>query len=474
MSAQDIARAVRPWINDPVLFVNEAFGVNPSKWQAETLRAIVDHNFIAVRSAHGVGKSALLSWAVLWLMCTRFPCKIPCTAPTGHQLSDVLWSEMALWLSRMPEALRDQFIINTERLSVKGAEMLSFAVARTSRKENPDAFQGFHGDNLIFLIDEASGVPEEIFQVGEGAMSTPGAKTIMVGNPTKRTGYFYDAFHKMRDFWWCKKVSAMDMEGEPYYSTAYADRMAAKWGEDSNVYRVRVLGEFPIEDEDSVIPYWQVEAAVTRDIEPIRTIQPVWGLDVARFGDCKTALAKRQANVQLEPIKTWRKRDTMEVAGLIFREYEETPKHMLPSEILVDAIGVGAGVVDRLREMGLPARGVNVSESPSSRKDMNRLRDELWWKAREWFEQQDVKILDDEGLIGQLTSMGYDAPSGKVKVWSKDKLRSSGKESPDEADSWVLTFAGIARHTSHTDVDRYGFGSNVVRMRKRPSGWYTR
>lgn len=471
MSKSDIARIIAPWIDNPLLFVREAMGVEPSKWQADALMALVEHNFLAIRSAHGVGKSAYLSWVILWFLSTRFPAKIPCTAPTGHQLSDVLWSELALWLSRMPDVLREQYSLNSERLSVKGAEMISFAVARTARKENPDAFQGFHGDNLLFLCDEASGIPDEIFEVGEGAMSTPGAKTIMVGNPTRRTGYFYDAFHKMSDFWWRRKVSSFDMQGYSHYSDDYAGRIAAKWGDDSNVYRVRVLGEFPVEDDDAVIPYWQVEAAVAREIEPISNIRPVWGLDVARFGDCKTALAKRQANVQLEKIKTWRKRDTMEVAGLIFREYEETPSNLLPAEILVDAIGVGAGVVDRLREMGLPARGINVAESPSSRKDMNRLRDELWWKAREWFEEQNTKMLDDEELIGQLTTMGYDAPSGKVKVWSKDRLRGDGLESPDLADAWVLTFAGVVRRSSQHE-DRYN--RNVVRFRKRASSWYTR
>lgn len=470
-SKSEIARLIAPWIDDPVLFVREAVGAEPTRWQAEALHALTTNNFLAIRSAHGVGKSAFLSWVILWFLSTRFPAKIPCTAPTAHQLSDILWSELALWMSRMPEPFREQFQLNTERLSIKGAEMISFAVPRTARKENPDAFQGFHGDNLLFLCDEASGIPDEIFEVGEGAMSTPGAKTIMVGNPTRRTGYFYDAFHKMSDFWWCRKISSFDMEGYSHYSGEYAKRIAAKWGEDSNVYRVRVLGEFPIEDTDAVIPYSQVEAAIARDVEAIRNVRPVWGLDVARFGDCKTALAKRQANVQLEKIKTWRKRDTMEVAGLILREYEETPAYMLPSEILVDAIGVGAGVVDRLREMGLPARGVNVGESPSSRKDMHRLRDELWWKAREWFEEQNVKMLDDEELIGQLTTMGFDAPSGKVKVWSKDRLRTEGKESPDLADAWVLTFAGVARRSSHHD-DRYN--KNVLAFRKRPSSWYTR
>lgn len=471
----NIARILGSWRNDPVLFVREALAGEPWGWQIDSLNAMVDHDFIAVRSAHGVGKSAFLSWGILWYLTTRFPVKVLCTAPTGHQLSDVLWSEVSLWLSKMNPVFRDQFVFNTEKIALRGAEMNSFAVARTARKENPDAFQGFHSSSLLLIADEASGVHEAIFEAGEGTLSTPGAKMVMTGNPTRRNGYFFDAFHKQRDFWWRKKVSSSDMAGCPWYNQDYAGRIAAKYGIDSNVYRVRVLGEFPIENDDAVIPYWHVEAATTRDVEPIDSVRPVWGLDVARFGDCKTALAKRRGNVQLEPIKTWKKRDTMEVSGIIVREYEDTPTDLLPCEILVDAIGVGAGVVDRLRELGLPVRGVNVGESASSRRDMSRLRDELWWRCREWFEKQDCKIMDDEELIGQLTTIGYDTESsGKIKVWSKDKLRRDGRESPDVADAWVLTFAGVKQRYSVESLDAYRNSVRKNAQSRRGRNWLTR
>lgn len=373
-------------------------------------------------------------------------------------------------MNMMDEGMKAQFSLNSERLCIKGYETSSFAVPRTSRIENPDAFQGFHAKNLLFVVDEASGVPDKIFEVGEGAMSTPGAKTIMTGNPTNTAGYFYDAFHKMSDFWWGRRVSCLDVEAD-YANPKYADRIAAKWGADSNVYRVRVLGEFPSENDDSVIPYYLVEAAKNRDVDPVHTIMPVWGLDVARFGTDKTALCKRKGNVILEPIKTWRKRDTMEVAGLILNEYEDTKSDEMPSEILVDVIGVGAGVVDRMRELGLPVRGINVGESPSGRDRFMRLRDELWWRGREWFERQDVKIPEDEELIGQLTSIGYEVSStGKLKVWSKDKLKEMGRDSPDLADAFCLTMAGRDRRGVADRYERKWMG----RMRRKASSWYTR
>lgn len=457
------------WRADPVLFVRDAFNVQPSQWQAEALRALASEDYMAIRSGHGVGKSTFLSWAILWFISTRFPVKIPCTAPTGHQLNDILWAELALWLGMMPDPLKSQFNLNTERLAMRGHENASFAVARTARKENPDAFQGFHSKHLMFIVDEASGVDDKIFEVGEGAMSTPGAKTILTGNPTRTTGYFYDAFHKMSDFWWCKRVSCLEVEAE-YVNAGYADRVSAKWGADSNVYRVRVLGEFPSENDDAVIPYHLIESAKDRDVEVISNIMPVWGLDVARYGSNKTALAKRQANVLLEPIKTWRNRDTMQIAGYILNEWEDCKSNERPAEILVDVIGVGAGVVDRLRELGLPVRGINVGEAASGRDRFMRLRDELWWRTREWFERQDVKIPDDEELIGQLASVGFEpTSSGKIKVWSKELMMEKGIESPDLADSFNLTMCGLDRRG---EPDRYL--RNMFRRRKRASSWYTR
>ena len=183
-----------------------------------------------------------------------------------------------------------------------------------------------------------------------------------------------------------------------------------------------------------------------RDVDIDTAYRPVWGLDVARFGDNKSALAKRQRNALLEPVKTWRKRDTMFIAGAVLDEYENTPVSLLPSEILVDVIGVGAGVLDRLRELGLPARGINVGEQASGKERFMRLRDELWWRCREWFENLDCKIPDSEeclSLIGQLTSVGYDLTSAsKVKVWGKEDMKLKGMDSPDEADAFILTIAG--------------------------------
>lgn len=443
------------WIENPARFVTEALGAIPEAWQAQALNEVRDHARVAIRSGHGVGKSALLSWLILWWM-LRVPSKVACTAPTQHQLQDILWAELASWHRKMPEGLRVEYEWKSERFELKGAPNSAFAVARTARKENPEAFQGFHSPNMLFIADEASGVPEPIFEVGSGAMSTVGAKTVLAGNPTKTQGYFHAAFHQARGLWRCLHVPCT---ASSRVSPSYAQEQAALYGRDSNVYRVRVEGEFPTSEEDQVIPLDLCESAVDRDVHPLTGVEPIWGLDVARFGDDRTALAKRRGNVLQEPVKSWRHKDVMQVAGLVVDEYRAAnPK---PYRIMVDSIGIGAGVVDRLKEMGLPAQGVNVAERPSVKDRYMRLRDELWFTARDWLAARDCRIPRDDALIAELVGPHYSITSaGKVLVESKDEMKKRGVVSPDLADAFIATFAyggvekTIKRKLDYTKLDR--------------------
>jgi len=315
----------------------------------------------------------------------------------------------------------------------------SFAVARTSRPENPEALQGFHSDNILFLIDEASGVHEKVFQVAEGALSTEGAFVVMAANPTREDGYFYETHHKMRDRW-----AALHWDGEdsPMVSKAYVEDMQKKYGVDSPIYQVRVKGNFATA-ADGVIPLSWCTAAQEREIQVVSSAKEIWGLDVARFGDDSTALAKRKGNIQVEPTKEWYGKDLMQTAGLIKMEYDNTPYK--PVAINVDVIGIGAGVVDRLRELGLPVYGVNVAETSSVEDKYARQRDELWFKGREWLEAKDCKLSpDDDALVAELTTAKYSLLSnGKLKVEGKDEMKKRGIKSPNRADAWLLTFAPV-------------------------------
>ena len=429
--------------NDPVEFVRQVLGAEPDKWQIKALESIVTKDRISIRSGHGVGKTSLLSWYILIWQMTRYPAKSAITAPTAHQLQDVLWAEVSKWFRKMPRQFQKMFLLTQNRLEVATAPQDSFAVCRTSAKQTPEAFQGFHSENMLFIVDEASAVESVVFVVGSGSMSSKGAKTVMAGNPTRTSGYFYDSFHSDRARWTTFKVGC---EEAKFVDPNFVKEMADKYGTDSNVYRVRVEGEFPLEDDDTVIPLSWIESAVARDVEPNPTRPVIWGLDVARFGSDKTALCKRRSNSVMEPLMVWQNKDLMQTCGLVMNEWKrlENFADERPEEILVDSIGLGSGVVDRLCEMGLPVRGINVGEAPSTDgKTYMRLRDELWFKARNWFQGRDVRIPEGcEELVAELSMPHYEySSSGKIKVEDKASMKKRGLKSPDLADAFCLTLA---------------------------------
>jgi phage terminase large subunit len=423
--------------NRPLLFVTDVLGATPEPWQVEALEAVGRHDRVSIRSGHGVGKTTLQAWLVLWFLLTRKNCKVPVAANSQDQLRDTIWPEIAKWHRQLPQALKAMIDVQAERVVVVQDPEAAFAVRRTASKDNPEALQGFHAEHLLFLIDEASGIPDVVFEVGMGALSTTGAKVLMAGNPTRTSGFFYDTHHSLRNRWHTMHVSCLDVPR----AQGHIDDIRAKYGDNSNAWRVRVLGEFPTADDETVIPLELVMSAVGRDVSAL-SYYPVWGVDIARFGDDRTALAKRQANHLLEPIKHWSGIDLMATVGRIKAEYEETHYDMRPREILIDAIGLGAGVYDRCKELGLPVRSINVGEAASARENCQRLRDELWFKGREWFQDRSCSIPQDDALIAELTSPIYGFTStGKMVVESKADMKKRGMRSPDLADAFLLTFA---------------------------------
>jgi hypothetical protein len=452
----DAAKTLLALRDDPVLFVRTCLQAEPQKWQKEALQNIVKHNRLSIRSGHAVGKTTFLSFVILWWLCTHYPCKIACTANSASQLEQILWSEIQKWYKMMPQAFQDELEFRSDKITLKNAPD-SFCVSRTSRRENPEALQGFHSPNMLFIIDEASGVPDIIFEVAQGAMSTHGAKTIMVGNPNRSTGYFFDSFNKNIESWRTMTVSCLDSDT---VDPQYVEDMKRQYGEDSNVFRVRVLGLPPETDDNAIIGRALIESAIDREVDPIE-VMPVWGIDVARHGSDRCALCKRKGNVITEPIKHWGGKDLMETVGIIMAEYESTPFRDRPTELLVDSIGLGAGVVDRLVELNIPARGINVAESSSLSNRYMRLRDELWFKCREWLEQKDCQIPDQEELIAEVTAVQYSIMSnGKFKVESKDEMKKRGMRSPDIADALMLTFAGNAIRASGSGAG-YKFNQKI-------------
>lgn len=453
----------RPW--EPGTPQPSVSPVGPEKWQGQLLKDVgrakrEGQRRFAVRSGHGSGKSTTQAWLILWFCLFHRDLKVPVTANSQDQLRDVLWSEIAKWHRELPKFLKDMVEVSAERVFVKADPESSFAVARTARPERPEALQGFHAATLAFVIEEASGIDDVIFETAGGSLSSDNSWVFLFGNPTRTSGYFHRAFHENRAAWRTYHISCHDSSR---VAPTYARDMAQEYGLDSNVYRVRVLGEFPLTEDDSVMSLGLVEAAIDREVQPI-DVSTVWGLDVARFGDDTTCLAKRRGNIVLEPLIEWKKVDLMQTTGRVYREYSETPIEKRPAAINVDVIGLGAGVVDRLRELGLPVRGINVGESPAiDPARYMRLRDELWFRCRDWFDTRAVSMPKDQALIGELVSPKYKIESsGKIKVESKDDMKKRGVKSPNRADALCLTFAGggeiaveYRRQTAVADYDPF-------------------
>jgi hypothetical protein len=434
---------VKRYRKNPVLFVREVLNTTPDQWQIEFLNHIAANNRrISVRSGHGVGKSTAAAWAMLWYLFLRFPVKIVVTAPTSSQLYDALFAEVKRWVKVLPKTLQDQLEVKQDRIELKDANNEGFISARTSRAEQPEALQGVHSDNVMLVADEASGIPEQVFEAAAGSMSGHSAVTLLLGNPVRSSGFFFDTHNRLSQDWVTMKVSCED---SPRVSEAYVEEMKSRYGEESNAYRIRVLGEFPRSDDDTVIPMELLEMAMARDVTPSAHAPVVWGLDVARFGSDRSALCKRQGNAILEPIKTWKNLDLMQLTGAVVAEYEVLSTNQRPREILVDSIGLGAGVVDRLRELNLPARGINVAESPAMGTTYRNLKAELWHKAKAWLEARDCWMPKDELLVAELATVRYSfTSSGKIQIEGKDEIRKRGLASPDRADAFCLTFAGDA------------------------------
>ena len=272
--------AILYYADNPVDFVEDIIRAKPDPNQRDILNSIAKYPMTSVRSGHGIGKSAVESWAVIWFLATRpFP-KIPCTAPTQHQLWDILWAEIAKWLRSNP-VLSNDLIWTREKVYMRGYPEEWFAVARTASK--PDALQGFHADHVLYIIDEASGVRDDIFEPVLGALSTEGARLVMCGNPTKITGFFYDSHHKNR-----AQYSTLHIDGRnsSRVDEEFIRTIIEMFGEDSDVFRVRVAGDFPKALPDSFIAMEWAERASEGEPPAIeRVLRVDIGIDVARYGD---------------------------------------------------------------------------------------------------------------------------------------------------------------------------------------------
>ena len=296
---KDIIEKLKKWKNSPLRFVTDCIDVTPSTQQIEGLKKVARTKRLTIRSGHGTGKDAFAAWMILWFMATRPYAKVACTAPTARQLNDVLWSEIAKWFRK--STLQDEFIHQKDKFFHKDAPKEWWARAispqvRGSKEDQAETLAGLHGDHLFIVVDEASGVPDPVFTPLEGAMTQEDNRTMLIGNMTKNVGYFYEThFEPKLASRWTKLH--WDSRDSSNVTKDMVDYFRIKYGEDSNVFRIRVAGEPPLSNDNSVIPLHWARQCLGRDII-VAEDEPLYlGVDVARFGDDDSIILPRVGNI---------------------------------------------------------------------------------------------------------------------------------------------------------------------------------
>jgi len=418
--------------------------IEPWSRQIDLLHAVRDHDYVAVRSGHKCGKSNSIAILALWWSVTRPGARVVLTAPANHQVENILWPELKLLYAgaRFPLGGR---LLDDPRSGLKLGDKWGVFGLTTDK---PERIAGLSGDKLMFLVDEASGYPEDLFTAVFGNLAG-GGKVVLTGNPTQTSGSFYNAFHSNAERWHSVHISSEESPNFhggsiPGLATPdWATWAAGEWGIDSPLYDVRVRGEFPKQSSTSVVGLWIVEAAYKRwaETKPEGLLEV--GVDVARFGDDDSVIQPRRGLKAFEPIVV-HGLDTVQVAGKVLETVRALRQTSERPRVKVDVIGVGGGVADILRQSKeVELVEVNVSECAVEEAEYPNLRSELWFAMAKWLEAGGA-IPHDSKLEGELVAPVYSFDArGRRRVESKDDIKKRLRRSPDRADALALSiYAG--------------------------------
>ena len=451
----------------------------PRKWQREVLQNLADHikqnngkvdydTFrMATSSGRGIGKSALVSWLVIWMLTTRIGSTTIVSANSEAQLRSVTWAEITKWLSMSLNS--HWFEVSATR--VMPAKWLTELVERDLKMgtrywgvegrlwsaENPDAYAGVHNfDGVMLIYDEASGIDDTIWSVAAGFFTenTPNRFWLAFSNPRRNAGYFYECFHSKRDFWSTKIVDARSVENT---DKQVYQQIIDEYGPDSTQAHVEVYGQFPNASDDQFIGASVVDEAMRRAPHKDPSAPVVIGVDPARFGSDSTVIAVRQGR-DITTIKRFKGDDTMTVVGHVI-EAIETYK---PALVVIDEGGLGAGIVDRLKEQRYKIKGVNFGNKSKNPLMWGNKRAEMWGEMREWLKTASVP--NDRFLKNDLTGpMMKPDSKGTIYLESKKDMKARGLASPDAADAIAVTFAFPVAHREYVAREtRRSYGASSI------------
>lgn len=454
-SYKELADELARYTHDPLGFVYAAFPwgegelegkTGPDKWQAEVLqdigRGVKNINSVvreAVASGNGIGKSCLVAWLILWAMSTHEDTRGVVTANTETQLRSKTWPELAKWYRLFIGKPFFKYTA-TSIFSAQASHEKTWRVdAIPWSKENPEAFAGLHnqGKRILLIFDEASAIWDGIWEVAEGAVTDSETEIIWCafGNPTRNTGTFYECFEKYQTIWNCRQI---DSRTVAISNKDTIDSWLKKYGEDSDFFKVHVRGVFPSASSNQLISLEMINDAMQRKYtqDVVKYAPKIMGVDVARFGDDRSCLSYRQGLITSK-IEEFTKLDTMMLADVVFQRATK----WRPDAIFIDGGAMGAGVIDRLRQLGLRnVVEINFGSAAINDRYYNR-RTEMYFRARDHLLAGGA-LPDDPQLKMELALSEYTfTENGKPKMVKKEILKKDMGVSPDKADSWVLTFA---------------------------------
>lgn len=467
-----LAEAVAKYYSDPLGFVLFAFpwgetgsalasADGPRKWQWDFLewlgKEISERRFdgrapvapiqAAVASGHGIGKSALVAMIILFLMSTRPHAKGIVTANTGDQLRTKTWSELAKWSKLC--VTRDWFKLSTSKGNLSLVNVLSPDTwrcdAQTCREENSESFAGLHAQNStpFYIFDEASAIPNKIWEVSDGGLTDGEPMRFAFGNPTRNQGRFFEAFHRQRHRWHTAQIDSRKVAGTNHQQL---NAMVSDWGEESDYVRVRVRGLFPSAGDLQFISHLDVKAAQTRaDTGAVDWSAPVvLGVDVARFGDDRTVIYPRIGrDARSFPPNVFSRLSTMDTVHRVLEQVELFCQLGRPVRaIIVDGVGVGGGVVDRLRELGHSVHEVNGGARARDDRSFANRNAEMWAAMKAAISDGGLRLPVMRELADDLTGREYGfTDRHQLRLEKKDDMKKRGLASPDLADALALTYA---------------------------------
>lgn len=427
---------LEPWQREELAIIGEALKAGASV-SAAAQKAIQR----AISSGHGIGKSAFVAWIILWAMSTLPDTRGVVTANTEAQLKGKTWAELAKW-HRMCLCGHWFDCTATALISKLPGHDKTWRCDMVPWSERAtEAFAGLHnkGKRVFLLFDEASAIPDAIWEVSEGALTDDNTEILWVvcGNPTRNSGRFRECFGKFKHRWGTRQVDSRQVS---LTNKAQIKQWIDDYGDDSDFVRVRVRGVFPRAGSNQLIASDLVEAARGKSLraDVYRAAPLIFGVDVARFGDDQSVLTKRQGLYAQAQIK-WRGLDLMTLAGIVAQHIDKDQ----PDAVFVDMGGLGAGVVDRLHQLGYDqVIGVDFGGQAADTGQHANKRTEIWCSVRDWLKKGGA-MPDDAELADDLTGpeYGFTGDKGQIVLEKKSDMKKRGLASPDSGDSLALTFA---------------------------------